>query len=347
MSVSPIKRLRHASRGVAGPVLVLITFLVIYAIMQPAFLSSLLITQFLNGSAVIAVAAVGEAVVIIAGGFDLSVGSALSVINVLLAVHMGQSNGSQIFWIVIALVVGGGIGLVNGFLIAILRIPSIVATLATSFFWGGVALLILSQPGGAVSMTFSNWFTGTYAGIPNALPLLIVTALVWLVIKRTKLGISIYALGGDREAAIANGVKSKSTLLGAYALAGVFYGIAGLFLTAETASGDPNAGGSLLLTIFTAVVLGGVSLSGGRGDASAAIVGALILNSIFDVLYVIGISSFYTSIFTGGVLILALITNVWGAKATERLRGLIRSATTRANDDDTTLGGTSQEIGAR
>jgi ribose/xylose/arabinose/galactoside ABC-type transport system permease subunit len=88
-------------------------------------------------------------------------------------------------------------------------------------------------------------------------------------------------------------------------------------------------------------------LSGGRGDASAAIVGALILNSIFDVLYVIGISSFYTSIFTGGVLILALITNVWGAKATERLRGLIRSATTRANDDDTTLGGTSQEIGAR
>jgi ribose transport system permease protein len=150
--------------------------------MQPKFLSSLLITQFFNGSAVIALAAVGEAIVIIAGGFDLSVGSALSVINVLLAVHMGQSGGSQILWIVLALVVGGGIGLVNGVLIAILRIPSIVATLATSFFWGGVALFILNEPGGSVSMTFTDWFTGTHADVPNALLLLIVAAVVWLAV---------------------------------------------------------------------------------------------------------------------------------------------------------------------
>jgi ribose transport system permease protein len=118
MIASPVKRLSHATRGIVAPILVLAVFLIVYTIMQPKFLSSLLITQFFNGSAVIALAAVGEAIVIIAGGFDLSVGSALSVINVLLAVHMGQSGGSQILWIVLALVVGGGIGLVNGVLIA-------------------------------------------------------------------------------------------------------------------------------------------------------------------------------------------------------------------------------------
>ena len=347
MIASPVKRLSHATRGIVAPILVLAVFLIVYTIMQPKFLSSLLITQFFNGSAVIALAAVGEAIVIIAGGFDLSVGSALSVINVLLAVHMGQSGGSQILWIVLALVVGGGIGLVNGVLIAILRIPSIVATLATSFFWGGVALFILNEPGGSVSMTFTDWFTGTHADVPNALLLLIVAAVVWLAVKRTRLGISIYAIGGDREAAVANGVRVRSSLLGAYTLAGLFYGMAGLFLTAETASGDPNAGAPLMLTIFVAVVLGGVSFGGGRGDASASILGALTLTSIFDVLYAMGVSSFYTSIFTGAVLILALIVNVWGGQWITRLRGFIRIVRSRAQGNDVTLGGSTQEVGVR
>jgi ribose transport system permease protein len=335
---APSERLRNATKGIVGPVLVLGVFLVVYAIIQPAFLSTMQITTLFNGSTVIALAAVGEAIVVIAGGFDLSVGSSLSVINVLLAVHMGQSTGSQALWIVLALAVGVGIGLLNGVLVAILRIPSIVATLATSFFWGGVALLVLKQPGGSVSMTFSNWFTGSHAGVPNALLLLLVVTLMWLAVKRTRLGISIYALGGDEEAAVANGVRLKPSLIGAYCLAGLFYGLAGLFLTAETSSGDPNAGGPLLLTVFTAVVLGGVSLSGGRGDAAAAILGAFILTIITDVLYAMGISSFYTSIFTGAVLILALVANVWGGQGARWLRGFTGILGGRAQDDDGTGG---------
>jgi ribose/xylose/arabinose/galactoside ABC-type transport system permease subunit len=123
--------------------------------------------------------------------------------------------------------------------------------------------------------------------------------------------------------------------------------MAGLFLTAETASGDPNAGAPLMLTIFVAVVLGGVSFGGGRGDASASILGALTLTSIFDVLYAMGVSSFYTSIFTGAVLILALIVNVWGGQWITRLRGFIRIVRSRAQGNDVTLGGSTQEVGVR
>lgn len=345
MSNSPLKRLRYASKGIVGPVILLSVFLIIYEIMQPKFFSSLLMTQFLNGTVVVAVAAIGEAIVIISGGFDLSVGSTLSVINCLLAVHLGQSTGGQILWIFIALVISGCMGLINGILIAILKIPSIIATLAMSFFWGGVALFILKQPGGNVSMSFSNWFSGNLTGgIPIVLPLLVITALIWTIIKRTKLGISLYAFGGDREAAVANGLKTKSTILGAYTAAGFFYGIAGLFLTANTLSGDPNAGAPMMLTIFTTVVLGGISLSGGRGDASAAIIGALILNAIFDVLYVLGVSSFYTSIFTGALLIFALIANVWGSRATEQIRSALRGFRSSSKTSTVTSDSTNNEV---
>ena len=332
---APSKRLRLASRDVVGPVLILVLFLIIEAGVQPGFLSSSQILTLFNGSAIVALAAMGEAIVVLSGGFDLSVGSVLSVVNVLLAIHMGQNTGDQILWIVLALGAGAGIGLLNGVLVAVLQIPSVVATLATSFLWGGVALLILKQPGGSVSSTFSDWFTGSHYGIPNALVLLALATLAWLAIKRTALGISIYALGGDEGAAVANGVAPRTSLIGAYCLAGLFYGLAGVFLTAEISSGDPNIGGPLLLTIFASVVLGGISFGGGRGDAAAAILGAFILTLIADVLFALGVSSFYTSIFSGAVLIVALTVANWGGQMTTWMRARIETMRGRPQDMST------------
>lgn len=318
--IVPSTRLRLASKGILGPAVVLLVLLIIYAIIHPSFLTKSQITTLFNESTVIALAAVGEAIVVLLGGFDLSVGSALSVINVLLVVHMGHQTGSEILWIVAALAVGAGIGLLNGLLIAVLRIPSIVATLATSFFWGGVALLILKQAGGSAPLNFSNWFTGTHAGIPNALVLLVIVTLVWLAVKRTPLGMAIYALGGDQDAAVANGVSRRPNTIAAYTLAGVFYGLSGLFLTAQTSSGDPNVGSPLLLTIFAAVVIGGIAFGGGRGDAAASILGAFVLTVIADVLYAFGVSSFYTSIFNGAVLLVALIASARGGQLLKWVR---------------------------
>jgi ribose transport system permease protein len=287
---------------------VLVVLLIIYAILQPSLLKVTQITNVVNEFSVVGLAAVGETIVILAGGFDLSVGAVISVINVFIAVHIGSSVGEQILMIPIALALGLGIGLVNGLVVSLLRIPSIIATLAMSFFWSGIALLILSQTGGSIPPELSNWFTGdALTVIPNALILLVAVAVLWLILKQTPLGKAIYATGGNEWAAAANGVRVRPTVLSAYALSGFFYALAGIFLSAESGSGDPNVGAPVLLSVFAAVVVGGVVLGGGRGDAIGSILGAAILTVIANVLFVLGVSSSYTNIFNGAVLLVAVL----------------------------------------
>ena len=288
---------------------VLGVLLVIYAFVQPPLLASSTFTTILNESMVVALAAVGETVVVTTGGFDLSVGAALSVVNVVLATHAWGSTIGQIAMIPVGVGVGIGIGTVNGLLVAVLRIPSIAATLATSFFWGGVALLILRQPGGAIPLDFVNWFTADWGSVPSATAVLLFAAAAWLVLKRTRFGRALFSTGGNRTAAAVNGINVGRTLIGAYAVSGFFYGLAGVFLSAESASGDPNIGAPVLLTVFAAVVVGGTPFGGGRGDALGSIAGAFILTMIANVLFALGVSSFYTNIFNGGVLIVAVLAS--------------------------------------
>jgi ribose transport system permease protein len=288
---------------------VLGALLVIYAFVQPPLFSTTTFTIILDESMVVALAAVGETIVVIAGGFDLSVGAALSVVNVVLATHPWGSTIGQIAMIPVGVGVGVGIGLVNGVLVAVLRIPSIAATLATSFFWGGVALLILKQPGGSIPFDFVGWFTGDWGSIPSAVAILIFAAAVWLVLKRTRFGRAVFSVGGNRTAAAVNGIRVRETEIAAYAVAGFFYGLAGVFLSAQSASGDPNIGAPVLLTVFAAVVVGGTPFGGGRGDALGSIAGAFILTMIANVLFALGVSSFYTNIFNGGVLVLAVLAS--------------------------------------
>jgi ribose transport system permease protein len=305
MSAARLPRMGPTGRAFV----VLAVLLLIYAHVQPPLLASSTFTTILDESMVVALAAVGETIVVITGGFDLSVGAALSVVNVVLATHAWGSTAGQIAMIPVGVGVGVGIGALNGFLVGILRIPSIAATLATSFFWGGVALLILSQPGGAIPLGFVSWFTLDWGPVPSATAILLFAAAAWLVLKRTRFGRAVYAIGGNRTAAAINGIQVRRTLIGAYAVAGFFYGLAGVFLSAESASGDPNIGAPLLLTVFAAVVVGGTPFGGGRGDALGSIAGAFILTMIANVLFALGVSSFYTNIFNGGVLVVAVLAS--------------------------------------
>lgn len=274
-----------------------------------------------NESSVVAIAAVGETIVVLTGGFDLSVGAVISVANVVAATSAGVAvastagtnasgggPGSDLKMIVIVLAVGTGIGLCNGLLVTLLRIPSIVATLAASFFWSGVALLILEQPGGFVSPRVTEWFTGSIIGpVPSAFVVLAFVIGLWLLLKHTRFGLAIYAVGGNPASAAASGIRVRYVLIGAYAVAGFFYGLAGLFLTAQSGSGDPNIGPPVLLSVFAAVVVGGTVFGGGKGGAIGTVIGAVILTLISNILFVLGVSSFYTDIFNGTILMIAIL----------------------------------------
>ena len=226
-------------------------------------------------AATLALAAVGETLVILAGGLDLSAGAVISLVNVVLVTQVGPSGLGTVSFtlvsIVLALGLGFAIGALNGFLIAYVGLQSIVVTLAVMFVAQGAALLILQFPGGEVPWAFSLIFTGD--AIAEALPapvvVLLVAALAWLFLKNTRLGTGIYATGSHEESAAANGVDTRRIKFLTFALAGMCYGAAGLFITANMGGGDPLIGAKMLLQIFAAVVLGGTLIGGGAAAAWA------------------------------------------------------------------------------
>ncbi len=261
------------------------------------------------GGATLALAAMGQTIVILTGGFDLSTGAVVSLVNVVLASTMGSSPLSQVAFFFVALAVGALVGAVNGFFVAFVRMQSIVVTLSTMFIVQGVTLLVMEKPGGAIAPGFAAFFSGD--AIPNLLPaplvVLLAAGLVWRLVKNSRFGVGLYAVGSDEEAAHAAGIRTAWVKFWAYALAGLFYGAAGAFISAQTGSGDPLVGRPMLLEVFAAVVLGGTLLGGGRGGCLGSIVGAYTLMIIVNILLVLNVSAYYSSVAEGAILLLAVL----------------------------------------
>lgn len=231
----------------------------------------------------LALAAVAQAIVVIAGGIDLSIGSMMALTSVVAATAMaGQGEAFGIGVVLGVLLLGLVLGAVNGALVVATRVPDIVVTLATSFVWAGCALLVSPAPGGGSARWLMSLATGAVGidWIPRAtVVLLVVVAVVWIPVRRSRLGLSIYAIGSNRLAAFRSGVSVGRTRIVAYVLTGLFAALAGLSLTASTGIGSPVPGPYTLESV-AAVVLGGVSLAGGRGGVFGPIVAVLVLQLI-------------------------------------------------------------------
>lgn len=294
---------------------VFIVLFMIWAYYLPGGVTVFQAQNLLNLALALAFASYGATIVLIVGGFDLSVAGVISLVNVLIATQMPGSAGSAFAFAVLLVVLGFVIGLINGSLVSYLKLESIATTLATFIILSGLALVLLAAPGGTVPSSFYGPVTGTLGGaIPVALVALILLASLWFVIKRTRFGVSVFAIGADEEAATMNGIRTQVIKTLAFGFAGAMYALAGLSLSAATATGDPSAGTPFLLTTFAAVALGGTSFAGGKGSAIGSILGALVLTVIPKVLFVLGISSASTGLFQGMVMIAAVLVGVATAK---------------------------------
>lgn len=229
----------------------------------------------------LALAAAAQAVIVISGGIDLSIGSMMALTSVVAAVAMDdQSGGFGVLVVIAVLVLGLLIGAVNGALVVVTRVPDIVVTLAMSFVWAGAALLVLRTPGGGAAEWMTDLVRGSIVSdwIPRAaLVLIVVVAVVWIPIQRSRLGLSFYAVGSNQLAAFRSGVSVGRTKFLAYAVGGLFAALGGLMLTASTGIGTPVPGPYTLLSV-AAVVLGGVSLAGGRGGLFGPVIAVVILS---------------------------------------------------------------------
>ncbi len=294
-----------------GTLIVAFIYLVLFAIFaarQSDALSQTGITDLFNNALPLAMAAVGGSLVVLTRGFDLSVAGIVALCNVLMATAVGDGPAGALEGLAIVVAIGLAVGAVNGILVAYVRLQSIASTLATMIITSGLALLVLDAPGGNVPDFVANDLTDVMFGkIPVAAVIALVLVLFWLVLRRTDWGVALYAVGADETAAGLAGIPTQRVKFFAYCLAGVFYGLSGYMLSALTATGNPNAGDSYLLLTFAAIAIGGTSFSGGRGGVVGAMIGAATLTLLQKVLFSAGVSSFYTGIFQGLVMVVAVL----------------------------------------
>jgi ribose transport system permease protein len=300
---------RHA--WTVGVYVLFLAFLAFTVAIHPTF-GAFEVQSLALGALPLALAAAAQSVVVISGGIDLSVGPMMAVANVLAARAMlHRSFRDALVIAVLVLVAAAAAGAFNGLLVVFSRVPDIVVTLAMSFVWGGVALLILNKPGGGAPQEFQNLATGTtlFGLVPNALlVLLVAVAVVWLPLRTSRAGLALYAIGSDRTAALGSGVNIAGTRMLAYTLSGILSGAGGLGLTMTTGIGSPLSGTFYTLSGVATIVLGGVSLAGGRGGILGPLAAAFILTLIPTELIFLGIDPNYGQVIQGIVIVLVVVT---------------------------------------
>lgn len=314
MSSSPVAvRRGRASPGSLGrlpvgtivPFVLLAALVVVDVALQPALLARDQVGLEAAATMSLVLVALGQTVVILTRGIDLSVGGMMSLASCLLATRAG-SGASLLLWLAIIVGVGALGGVVNGLLVALTPLQPFVITLATWSILGGLALWVLDAPGGHVSGTLVNLPIGNFLLVPRTIWFLAVLVLVWSYLRRTPMGVRVYALGSDPDRAFLSGVSKLRTTLAVYAFSGVCAALAGIFVATQTASGSPKVGDPFILASVAAVVVGGTNLFGGRGGFGGTVAGAFVLTLIGDVTFQVGISSYWAVLAQGLLLILAV-----------------------------------------
>ncbi len=305
----------------------LIVIIAVFSALSPYYFSLGNFLTMASHVAIFGILAVGMLLVILNGGIDLSVGSTLGLSGVVAGFLMQgvalPALGIILFppvWVVVVLTIalGGAVGLINGVLVARFKVPAFVATLGVMYVARGAALLITNglnynDLGGkaALGNRGFNWLGFNHLfGIPIGVVVLAVVALFGnLVLSRTAFGRWLYASGGNERAAELAGVPVKRVQVSVYALSGMCAAAAGLILSSQLTSAGPTAGLSYELTAIAAVVIGGAALTGGRGNIRGTMLGAFVIGFLSDGLVIIGISSYWQTVFTGAVIVLAVLLN--------------------------------------
>jgi len=293
-----------------GPLLGLIILFVIVSVLNPSFLEPLNILNLLRQVAINALIAFGMTFVILTGGIDLSVGAILALASALTA-GIIVSGLDPILAIIIGCLLGGIMGTVNGLLITKGKMAPFIATLATMTVFRGLTLVYTKGnpiTGLGDNYLFQLFGRGYFLGIPvPAITMIIMFVLLYIILHKTPFGRKTYAIGGNEKAAIISGIKVPSVKVLIYGLSGLLSALAGAILTSRLNSAQPTAGTSYELDAIAAVVLGGTSLSGGKGRIFGTLIGALIIGTLNNGLNLLGVSSFYQMVVKGIVIAIAVL----------------------------------------
>ncbi|MBX9299098.1 ribose ABC transporter permease [Chromobacterium piscinae] len=293
-----------------GPFIALVLVAVGLSVMSPDFLTVNNLLNVMRQVSINALIAFGMTLVILLGGIDLSVGSILALSSVLTATLL-QAGVAPMLATLLGILAGAAMGLFNGLVISKGKVAPFIATLATMTILRGLALVFSngSPITGFDSELFSMLGGGYVAGLVPVpvVWMLILFAGFWFLLKKTVFGRHLYATGGNEEAARLSGVKVDRVKLWVYTASGAMSAMAGVVLTSRLNSAQPTAGTGYELDAIAAVVLGGTSLSGGRGWIFGTLIGALLIGVLNNGLNLLGVSSFYQQVIKGAVILLAVL----------------------------------------
>jgi ribose transport system permease protein len=307
---SRLERFGRRQGWVVGVALLLAALVLWRSSQIPAF-GAFEVRGIVAGTMTLGLLAMAQAVIVISGGIDLSVGAMMVLGNCIAArLMLDQDLGSVVLVAVLVVVVAMVISGLIGTVIVVSGVPDIVVTLAASFTLAGLALVVLDGPGGGTNPRFQELLVGGFdQPWPAILWLAGVLLVVWLPFKRSRLGIATYAVGSDRAAAFLSGLNVGRTRIIAYVMGGFFSGLAGLVTTAFTGSGEPRAsiGATATLTSVAAVVLGGVALLGGSGTLLGPVLAAFCLALIAPLMLGLGWDPNYAEVARGVIIIVVVM----------------------------------------
>lgn len=290
--------------------LIFIIFVIIGGLVSDKFLTVQNIFNIFQQSAFIGLVSIGMTFVILVAGIDLSVGSILALSGMIVSLLL-TSSMHPIIAIILTLLVGMILGFISGFVTTKFMVPAFVATLAMMITARGLALLTTDgQPVYNLPESFEALGGNLFGKLPiPALIWILLTILSFIVLKYTTFGRKLYAVGGNEESARLSGISVKKYVTITFVISGFTSALAGILMAAWLSVGQPTAGQSLELDAIAAVVIGGTSLFGGKGGMGGTFIGVLIMSMIINIFNLLGLSSYYQSIFMGIIIILALILN--------------------------------------
>jgi ribose transport system permease protein len=298
-----------AQRGALVAAAIFVAMFGVYGVAQPIGLTSDVVNTAANKGALLALVAMAQTLPVLTGGLDLSVGMIFMLANCLASIIVTGGPASTALGIVGVLAAGLLCGLVNGLIVVYGRLQPLIATLATSAIYFGIALALRPQPGGDINGDFADLMTRSTYGVPSSVLLILAAVVfVWLPYRDSTLGRAAYAVGSAEQAAYMSGVPIARAKLWAYTLAGLFAAQGGLLLTCITYSGEARAalGADYTLNSIAALVIGGTSLFGGSGGVVGSVFGAFVMRTVGDLLIVFNINPVLQPLFVGVVLLIAV-----------------------------------------
>jgi ribose transport system permease protein len=291
------------------PLILLVISIAINLFLQPNMFDRETLNSNMRVFLPLILLSVGQAIVLLGGGIDISVGGIVSIVNTILATRVGLDGSPQLMWqyVIISLLAGVLAGAINGFFIAYLRLQPIITTYATSFLYAGFALFILPNPGGGIPADIANLYrTSTPLGLPLAFYVIAILLLIWIYVSVTRYGKFLFAVGGKADAAYETAVPVTTMQFSIYVVSGLMSALAGIAITMLSGSGNADIGNPMTLNSITAAVIGGSAFSGGIGGVAGPVMGAVTLSLIQNIISFAHINTWWETLVKATIIVVAL-----------------------------------------